>query len=184
MVKPHVAAVALLFCAAPAFAQTAPPAPAPYRCDGPAHRAFDFWLGRWNATVTGTQNLAGTSTIASQDGGCVITEEWIGVGGPPFSGRSLNAFDATTGKWVQVWMDSGGEITRFEGGPAGGSMVLVAPDEVRPGRPARTHQRMTFTPNADGSVRQHGERSTDGGASWTTSYDFTYRRTPELPAIP
>jgi hypothetical protein len=35
--------------------------------------------------------------------------------------------------------------------------------------------RMTFTANVDGTVRQHGESSEDGGASWTTSYDLTYR---------
>lgn len=180
MVKPHVAAVALLLCGPSAFAQSAPPPPPPYTCDGPAHRAFDFWIGRWDAYVTGTQNLAGRSVIESRDGGCVITEQWTGAAGPAFSGRSLNAFDATSGKWVQVWMDSGGEITRFEGGPTGAAMVLTAPNEARPGQTGVAHQRMTFTANANGSVRQHGERSTDGGATWATSYDFTYRR-PSAP---
>lgn len=177
MVKPLVAAVALLLCGPEVFAQT-PPQPT-YSCAGVPHRAFDFWLGRWDAFVTGTKHLAGRSVIEAHDDGCVVTEEWTSVGGEPFSGRSLNAFDSTTGKWVQVWMDSVGEVTRYGGGPtAGGVMVLTAPDEVRPGRPAKAHLRMTFTPNADGSVRQHGERSTDGGATWTTAYDFTYRRAP------
>jgi len=35
--------------------------------------------------------------------------------------------------------------------------------------------RMTYTRNADGSVRQHGEVSYDQGVGWATSFDFTYR---------
>lgn len=176
MVKPHVTAVLALLFAAPALAQSRPPPPPPYRCDGAAHRAFDFWLGRWDAYITGSDTLAGRSQIEAVDAGCVITEQWTSVAGPAFSGRSLNAFDATTGKWVQVWMDSGGEITRYEGGPVQGGMVLTAPDEAKPGRPGKAHLRMTFHANADGTVRQLGERSTDGGNVWATAYDFTYRK--------
>jgi hypothetical protein len=176
MVKPHVAAVVWFLGAAGAWAQSAPPSPPPYRCDSADHRAFDFWIGRWDVYVTGTHNLAGRSIIERADAGCVITEQWTGAAGAPFSGRSLNAYEATTGKWVQFWMDSGGEVTRYEGGPVGGAMVLTAPDETRPGRPGKAHLRMTFTANADGSVRQHGESSADGGGAWSTSYDFTYRR--------
>jgi len=33
---------------------------------------------------------------------------------------------------------------------------------------------MTYSRNADGSVRQHGEQSTDEGKSWSTNFDFTY----------
>jgi hypothetical protein len=44
-------------------------------------------------------------------------------------------------------------------------------------------QRITWTPNPDGSVRQHWEASTDAGKTWTTSFDGLYRRiaasTPE-----
>jgi hypothetical protein len=33
---------------------------------------------------------------------------------------------------------------------------------------------MTFTRNADGSVRQHSDQRIDGGP-WTERYDYTYR---------
>jgi hypothetical protein len=36
--------------------------------------------------------------------------------------------------------------------------------------------RMTYSENADGSVRQHGEQSTDHGLTWTNSFDFIYRK--------
>ncbi len=41
--------------------------------------------------------------------------------------------------------------------------------------------RMTYSKNADGSVRQIGEQSTDEGKNWSPSFDFTYRkRRPRL----
>jgi hypothetical protein len=36
--------------------------------------------------------------------------------------------------------------------------------------------RITWTPNPDGSVRQHWEQSTDGGKSWQTAFDGLYRK--------
>jgi hypothetical protein len=36
--------------------------------------------------------------------------------------------------------------------------------------------RMTYSRNADGSVRQLGEQSTDFGATWSPNFDFTYRK--------
>ena len=35
--------------------------------------------------------------------------------------------------------------------------------------------RISYTPNADHSVRQYGEQSTDEGKTWAPSFDFTYR---------
>jgi hypothetical protein len=176
MVKPIVAAAfAFLACiAAPdATAQTpTPPAPA---CAAPAHRAFDFWIGEWDAYVSATENLAGRSTIASTDAGCVITEQWTSARSP-YSGRSLNLHDATTGQWLQFWTDSQGEITRFVGGPTATGMQFLAVDEVAPSRAQKQTLRMTFTRNPDGSVRQFGETSTDGGRTWSSAYDFHYRR--------
>jgi hypothetical protein len=34
---------------------------------------------------------------------------------------------------------------------------------------------MTFTPNADGSVRQYSDYSKDDGATWAFRYDYIYR---------
>jgi hypothetical protein len=180
MVKPVVAALAALLCI-PAWdvasAQVTPPAAPAYACTGSEHRAFDFWVGSWEAYVTGTNTIAGTNRVERRDGGCVIAERWSSQGAP-YSGSSLSMYDPTASRWIQVWMDSGGEVTRFEGGPTPTGMMLTAPDETKPGRPGRATLRMTFTRNPDGSVRQLGETSPDRGVSWSTSYDFTYRLKP------
>ncbi|MHA7872792.1 MAG: hypothetical protein ACX939_10615, partial [Hyphococcus sp.] len=47
--------------------------------------------------------------------------------------------------------------------------------DVMPGRPEPFDNRVTFTPNSDGSVRQVGDTSPDGEA-WTRQYDITFRR--------
>lgn len=149
-----------------AYAQT------PYACTSPEHRAFDFWIGEWDVYVTGTERLAGRSSVRSEDAGCVVTEHWQG---PGFSGRSLNSYDRFAGSWSQFWTDSGGEVTRFVGGPFEGGMRLTDPANVSAQSSTPYQARMTFTPNADGSVRQHGETSFDG-ITWTSRYDYTYRR--------
>lgn len=175
MVKRAAAAAAMIGFSLLAPAQAQTPSVPTDACVSAEHRAFDFWAGEWDAYRTGTDTLAGRSTIALEDHGCVLTEHWRSAG-VPYSGRSLNMFDARDGRWHQVWMDSTGDITRFSGGlNAQGEMVLVAEADVGPGAEQPHWRRMTFTRNPDGSVRQHGEASPDGSA-WTTSYDFTYRR--------
>jgi len=41
---------------------------------------------------------------------------------------------------------------------------------------AATLQKLTFTPNADGTVRQFWEQSVDDGANWTVAFDGLYVR--------
>ena len=44
--------------------------------------------------------------------------------------------------------------------------------------------RMRYTREAGGAVRQHGEVSTDKGATWAPSFDFTYRPAAQAAAAP
>jgi hypothetical protein len=53
-------------------------------------------------------------------------------------------------------------------------MVLTG-ETVRPGG-VQQMERITWTPNADGTVRQHWEQSADGGKTWETAFDGLYRR--------
>lgn len=143
-------------------------------CAAPEHRAFDFWVGEWDVYVTGADSLAGRSSIRNEDAGCVITEHWTSARAP-YTGQSVNIYDRATRQWNQYWVDSTGEVTRFVGGPFENGMRLLDPANVAAGQDGALQTRMTFTANADGTVRQHGETSPDGTA-WTTSYDLTYRR--------
>lgn len=167
-----IAVAATLAFATPALGQQQP-LPA---CQAAEYRAFDFWIGEWDAERADTHAPAGRSSIRAEDSGCVITEHWTSIG-QPYSGRSLNIYDRASGKWEQFWVDSTGNRVHFVGGPTETGMritteapVLVAPNQ-------QAYSRMTFTNNADGTVLQHGEQSVDGQA-WTTAYAFIYRRRP------
>lgn len=139
-------------------------------CDTPEHRQFDFWVGRWNVR-TADGKLAGVNTITSEYGGCVLHERYDTGGG--YRGESLNTYDASRQVWHQTWVDTSGLLLVLEGGLRGKSMVL----EGRSAAPGGTVtiQRITWTPNEDGSVRQHWE-SGDGKGNWRTVFDGTYTR--------
>jgi hypothetical protein len=163
--------------AGPALADTPPapttPPPPPQGCDTAESHQFDFWVGRWEVYPTGTQTKVADSLIERLYMGCAVRENWMPLAGNGGPGGSLNSYVGAEHQWRQTWVGSGGERVEFVGAWNGAAMVLQGPRYgARPGR----LNRMTFTPNAaDHSVRQVGEISTDGGATWTNSYDFTYR---------
>ncbi len=150
-----------------ASAQT-PPAPPPLP---PESRQFDFWLGEWNVTNPAGK-AAGQSRIEAIAGQAALLENWTGAGGG-FTGKSLNAYNAPKKQWQQFWVDNTGGVLELSGGLVDGRMVLTGEHDVRGGH--RT-ERITWTPNPDGSVRQHWEQSTDGGKTWVTAFDGLYRK--------
>ena len=147
-----------------ASAQTPPPVLPP------ESRQFDFWVGEWDVTNPAGK-MAGQSKIELIAGGAGVLENWTGAGG--YTGRSLNAWNATQKEWQQYWVGSDGGVLQLVGGIVEGRMVLSAEREVRG---QRRLERITWTPNADGTVRQHWEQSTDGGKTWTTAFDGLYRK--------
>ena len=141
-------------------------------CDSPLHRQFDFWVGTWNVFDAKSGDRVGSSLIQKLYGGCALRENWSQ---PGFAGGSLTIFDAQDGKWHQTWVDQLGARREFEGGVIEGKMVLTTKSRIRqvPDRPALV--RMTFTPNADGTVRQYSDYSANDGVSWSERYDFLYK---------
>ena len=136
-----------------------------------AHK-FDFWVGEWNVVNVAGQP-AGTSSVQKILSDCVVFENWTAAGGN--QGKSLNGFNRALGKWQQFWMDQFGNVTEYRDSEwVGESLRFIAIPFTRQGQ--TVHTRMTFTPIDQNTVRQHGETSTDGGKTWTTGYDLTYRR--------
>lgn len=159
---------------------TAPPAPvATTACTAAQQRQFDFWLGQWEVTNPAGK-LAGRSRIEAILGGCVLLENWDSPSG--VSGKSFNLFNAGTGKWEQFWVDNGGSRLHLSGGRVAEAMVLQGVQDLPNAKTGlKQHERITWTPNADGSVRQHWETSNDDGRTWTTSFDGLYRRAVAAP---
>lgn len=166
--------IALLLHVAPAIAQQ-PPAPPPSPCATAAHRQFDFWVGEWEVH-DGAGKRAGENRITRVHGGCALLEEWRGNGN--VTGSSLNLYDKERGIWHQTWVDSGGNLLRLEGGLEDGAMVLRGA-HVERGPPERALlQRIRWTPQPDGRVRQLWESSSDEGRTWTLAFDGWYKRKP------
>ena len=147
-----------------ALAQSAPP-PLP-----PESRQFDFWIGDWNVT-TPDGKPAGTNKIELVSGGAALLENWTGAGGG--DGKSLNTYSRAKKQWQQFWVGTGGGVLELAGGLVDGNMVLIGEHKTRAGQMT---EKITWTPNADGSVRQHWEQSTDGGKTWTDAFDGLYRK--------
>jgi hypothetical protein len=135
-------------------------------------RGFDFWLGEWSVTDTAGRP-AGTSKIESILNGFVILESWTGASGS--SGKSFNTYDPLTQRWRQHWVDDRGTVVDYTDGTLeNGRLTLVAKTRAADG--SMSLQRMSFFDQAPGRVRQLGEVSSDGGATWTTSFDLVYTR--------
>jgi hypothetical protein len=152
------------------LAATATPPGIAAPCDTQAHRAFDFWLGTWEVR-TPDGKLAGVNRIDREYGGCVLHERYTTERG--YAGESLNVYDAPRNVWHQTWVDTSGTLLLLEGGLHGDAMVLEGQTTGKDG--TRTRHRITWTPNADGSVRQFWE-STDATGQWTTAFDGRYTR--------
>lgn len=151
---------------APAAAAPARPAP----CATAAHRQFDFWLGDWEVRQPdGTP--VGRNAITAEYGGCVLHERY--TTGRRYAGESLNAFDPARGVWHQTWVDNGGLLLLLEGGLRDGRMVMEGRTTGADG--AVTRHRISWTPLADGSVRQHWETAPAEG-DWSTAFDGHYVR--------
>ena len=163
---------ALLLAAAPSIAQQ--PAKPPPPCMDTQHRQFDFWVGEWDVSNPAGKP-AGRSRIESKLNQCVVHEHWFGVGGSV--GESFNLYNAGSGQWEQYWVDNGGNRLHLKGGLVGKAMVLEGVQDKPNAQTGLTQrERITWTPNADGSVRQLWETSTDDGKRWATSFDGLYRK--------
>lgn len=174
----HALMAGVLLAAGPALAQedaeagdaadaAAPPAP----CQDEIYRAFDFWLGDWTVTAPGGQ-LAGTNSITSEEDGCLIVERWSGAQGS--TGQSYNFYDPGMKKWRQLWVSPTVVIDYSGGLNQRGHMVLEGTIAYDSGQtfPFRGE----WTPNDDGSVRQHFEQFNPETSEWDEWFTGIYRK--------
>jgi len=151
-------------------AKPAPPAAPAAACAGAEFHQFDFWIGDWRVSKP-DGGLAGMNRVTREYGGCVIHEHY--VTGKGYSGESLNMYDAARKTWHQTWVDDSGLLLTLDGRWDGKNMVLEGRAPAANGVLAQ--QRITWTPNADGSVRQLWETADDKGA-WTVVFDGQYTK--------
>jgi tetratricopeptide (TPR) repeat protein len=162
--RPELAALV----ADPRWARLAGAQAAP--CSSEEHRQLDFWVGRWK--VTGPDGaVVGENVITVDLAGCRVHESWSGAGGG--RGQSINWFDPGDRRWHQLWLDESGMVIAYTGEvDEHGALALAGESTLRDG--TRVRSRMTLR-REGAKVRQLIEQSIDGGASWQTWFDGTYR---------
>ena len=147
-------------------------------CSADAYRKLDFWIGNWEAFgPKGTK--AGDSKISVILDSCIVLEEWTSAAvtkGIRFSGKSFNTYNKSTGQWQQTWVDNVAGSTEYLRGEGTDGKVVFYADKVVGPNGKTFLRRLTFTKLDEDKVRQLGERSDDGGTTWTTEYDLEYRR--------
>ncbi|MBQ4845367.1 hypothetical protein J8L98_20120 [Pseudoalteromonas sp. MMG013] len=138
------------------------------KCVSEAYRHFDFWVGDWQVK-TPDGKIAGRNVITIDYEGCVIKERYKGLSG--YRGESVSLYDVTRNFWHQTWVDNTGLLLQLGGGLQGNKMVLTGTSFDREGN--LLDERITWTPNADGTVRQVW-RTRSQDQKWQTIFDGLY----------
>lgn len=119
-------------------------------CCTEKHREFDFWIGEWTVTDTSGREI-GTNRIEKTQNDCVLQEHWKGSSGS--TGISMNFYNSQTGNWEQLWVDNQGTHLKLTGNREGDRMILSS-GEFKHTDGKVYKNRITWTHNTDGSVRQ------------------------------
>ncbi len=135
------------------------------------YKQFDFWVGEWNVETTQGQP-AGKNIIERTEQGCILMENWTGAAGG--TGKSINFYNASTGKWRQTWVDSTGNVAEYEGEYKDGAMRFDGNPVTNNGQ--KTLRRLTLSSLGPDRVRQLFEQSADDGKTWTPQFDLIYVR--------
>ena len=147
-------------------------------CSAPEYRQFDFWLGEWEVFGKNGKK-AGDSKITLILDSCVILEEWTSATinrGLRYGGRSFNTYNAITKQWQQTWVDNAGGSTEYLQGKIDNNRIIFLTHPFTFSTDTMAIRKLSFTNLGASRVRQHGEISKDGGATWVTEYDLDYRR--------
>ena len=120
-------------------------------CCTEQHMAFDFWIGDWEVTDS-EGKVVGTNSISKAQDGCVLVEEWKSSNGT-FTGGSTSFLNRLSGEWEQLWIDNGGSHLHLKGKREANQMILVS-DEIPREEKAAYRNRIIWTLNQDGTVRQ------------------------------
>ncbi|UII78816.1 hypothetical protein [Flagellimonas sp. CMM7] len=145
----------------------------PCTCCSAEHSSFDFWIGEWDVTNSNNGAAAGTSKISKEEGDCVIRENWTSASSG-FTGTSLNFFNTTTKQWEQLWIDNAGTYLKLKGNRVGNQMILSS-DEFTKEDGKNYVNRITWTKNDDGTVRQLWE-ILQGDKVANTAFDGLYKK--------
>lgn len=135
--------------------------------------SLDFLVGDW-ALFDANGKQVGTSTIVAEFPGSMLLETRKVDGQPPQPLWFENA--EAEGGWSQLFVGPQGKVRMFKPVSPQSKWPLELGSDVtlQDGTPVRFKMTMTH-PSAERSNRKL-EMSRDAGATWTTVFDYEYRR--------
>ncbi|WP_282135555.1 hypothetical protein [Seonamhaeicola maritimus] len=142
------------------------------KCCTENNDAFDFWLGEWEV-FNKNETIAGYSNITQIQNNCVILENWKSAKGN-YTGTSNNFYNVKTKQWEQIWIDNQGGVLHLKGNRVENQMILSTEEETNE-KGQRVKNRVTWTKNEDGTVRQYWEIITDG-KDIAVAFDGLYKK--------
>lgn len=146
-------------------------------CCSEKHSEFDFWVGEW--TVTNPDgSKAGHNTIIKTQDKCMLQENWISATAG-YTGTSSNFYNVKTKQWEQIWIDNQAGTLHLKGEKVGNQMILKTDVEINEDGESFYH-RVTWTDNADGTVRQYWETISKGKAI-VVAFDGLYKNDKSKP---
>lgn len=139
---------------------------------------FDFWIGEWVVYNYGTETVAGHSSIKPIFHHRAIEENYQALGSE-YIGKSLNIYEESSEQWEQYWVDISGLRLNLKGGIVNDTMRLT---DCAQGIAACN--RIDWSDQGDGNVRQEWYKSSDGGKTWTKNFDGHYKPVKEDGVLP
>ena len=147
-------------------------------CKLPEHRQFDFWVGTWDVSPTGQDQVVARSLIENLYGGCVDPRELDAA--QRHAGGSLNTYDPDDKRWHQTWIDASNARVSFDGGSGrrqdGPDRQLARRSEARAGwprphdlQPASIRRGAAVRPDFDSTKARPGSRSSTSPTSLSRS---------------
>jgi hypothetical protein len=135
-------------------------------CSAPQFRDFDFWIGEW-VVHDSTGQEVGQNTITPVEGGCALTERWVGASGT--TGRSINYYSKSDSSWHQLWVDNSGTILNLKGQGGEGEMALRSEMQTGSNGKDFVHE-IEWSLMDDGRVQQHWQVEFLDGSPPTTLF--------------
>lgn len=141
-------------------------------CCTPEHGQFHFWVGNWNV-FDASDSLVGVNQIELLEDKCVMREIWSSTRGT-YTGTSYNYYDTADSTWNQLWLDNQGGNLKLKGNPVGKQMILRS--DVLDSEQGPYFHEITWTQNADGTVRQAWAMKKEDGTLISLAFDGLYKR--------
>jgi len=141
-------------------------------CCTQVHKQFNFWIGDWNVYDTAGVKI-GENSIVHLESNCVLNEHWTSASGS--TGSSYNYYNVSDSTWNQVWVDSKGGNLVLKGRLQEDKMIMKS--ALQKGISGNEYfNRITWTPNQDGSVSQLWEVLNKENEVISVAFLGTYKR--------